>query len=215
MGKASKWFRGLFGLKKSSSSTTDSSSSRPFSKEKRRWSFVKSYREKDNFTTHHGNDTQNFVVNHNDNDTTRSAANNQPHNADDHDKHAIAVAAATAAVAEAAVASAQAAAAVVRLTSGGGGGGVKKTTAYVSEEWASIKIQSAFRGCLVRFSLFFFNYLNIYIFYFNVNAGFVCLLTFVFTGIAKSVVRFTLWSSGQLTRVHYSSSFGCQRFRFP
>lgn len=38
MGKASKWFRGLLGLKRPDS---------PSPKEKRRWTFVKSYREKD------------------------------------------------------------------------------------------------------------------------------------------------------------------------
>lgn len=156
MGKASKWFRGLFGLKKPSSSS-DVSSSRP-SKEKRRWSFVKSYREKDCHVTtqpNHQNDTPNFVV---DDTTTRSAHNNV--NVNDQDKHAIAVAAATAAVAEAAVAAAQAAAAVVRLTSGGGSTrGVKNTAAHVSEEWAAVKIQSAFRGCLVRFLFFFLDLL--------------------------------------------------------
>ncbi|XP_062074216.1 protein IQ-DOMAIN 22 [Humulus lupulus] len=146
MGKASKWFRGLFALKKSDTLSSSSSSFRPY-KEKRRWSFVKSYREKDQHfatTAHHPNDT-----------TTRSAVRDQPRNAQDHDddRHAIAVAAATAAVAEAAVAAAQAAAAVVRLTSGGGG---KKTTtaAHVSkEEWAALRIQSAFRGCLARRAL--------------------------------------------------------------
>jgi hypothetical protein len=74
-------------------------------------------------------------------------------------KHAIAVAAATAAAAEAAVAAAHAAAAVVRLTSSGRC--ATNTAAYVSsslsqsllgarEEWAALKIQAAFRGCLVR-----------------------------------------------------------------
>ncbi|PON58353.1 IQ motif, EF-hand binding site [Parasponia andersonii] len=148
MGKASKWFRGLFGLKKTSS---PSSTSRPSSKDKRRWSFIKSYREKD-----HPNDTPKFVVydqahDRTANDTNRSAAAASV----DHDRHAIAVAAATAAVAEAAVAAAQAAAAVVRLTRDGGGGGAVKmnTVANVSEEWAAVKIQSAFRGCLARRAL--------------------------------------------------------------
>lgn len=61
-------------------------------------------------------------------------------------KHAIAVAAATAAAADAAVAAAQAAVAVVRLTSHGRGtmfaGGGR-------ERWASVKIQTCFRGYLV------------------------------------------------------------------
>ena len=64
---------------------------------------------------------------------------------DDPNEHAIAVAAATAAVAEAALAAAKAAAEVVRLTNNAG---------YVSRRWsledfAAVKIQSAFRGYLV------------------------------------------------------------------
>lgn len=67
-------------------------------------------------------------------------------------KHAIAVAAATAAAADAAVAAAQAAVAVVRLTSHGrgtmfGGSG--------HEKWAAIKIQTVFRGYLVSKILIF------------------------------------------------------------
>lgn len=61
-------------------------------------------------------------------------------------KHAIAVAAATAAAADAAVAAAQAAVAVVRLTSNGRGTLLKAGR----ERWAALKIQTAFRGFLVR-----------------------------------------------------------------
>ncbi|KAI5066896.1 hypothetical protein GOP47_0017424 [Adiantum capillus-veneris] len=69
---------------------------------------------------------------------------------EEHSKHAMAVAAATAAAAEAAVAAAQAAAAVVRLTSNGRSlynNGVGR------EEWAAIRIQTAFRGYLARRAL--------------------------------------------------------------
>lgn len=61
-------------------------------------------------------------------------------------KHAIAVAAATAAAADAAVAAAQAAVAVVRLTSHGRG------TMFTGDKWAAVKIQTVFRGYLVSYS---------------------------------------------------------------
>lgn len=59
-------------------------------------------------------------------------------------KHAYSVALATAAAAEAAVAAAQAAAEVVRLTA------VARYPGKSKEEIAAIKIQTAFRGYLVR-----------------------------------------------------------------
>ena len=155
MGKASKWFRGLLGLKKTDSPapTPAPAPARLDKSVKRRWSFVRSYREKDH--TRHANDR-------------RGALYGEPHppsayaDGVDPNKHAIAVAAATAAVAEAAVAAAQAAAAVVRLTSSGRSAA---PSAYVSagfsarEEWAVIKIQSLFRGYLVG-TLFFFLFVN-------------------------------------------------------
>lgn len=147
MGKASKWFRGLLGLNKK----TDSHSQTPKPpKEKRRWSFVKSYREKDH---HHHQQTKH----NNDQTTTKAEATSYgkvsaAEHEEDANKHAIAVAAATAAAAEAAVAAAHAAAAVVRLTSSGRCD-TNTAVAYVSggvrEEWAALKIQAAFRGSLV------------------------------------------------------------------
>ncbi|KAI4315377.1 hypothetical protein L6164_028192 [Bauhinia variegata] len=145
MGKAAKWFRSFLGLKSS-----DSSSSPKPPKERRRWSFVKSYREKDlrRPTTTKPTDHHTIYV----------APQHEP--GLDPDKHAIAVAAATAAVAEAAVAAAQAAAAVVRLTSSGHGAGNAAVTARnnsaataIREQWAAIKIQAAFRGFLARKAL--------------------------------------------------------------
>lgn len=128
MGKASKWFRGLLGLKKTEYAT---SPAKP-PKEKRRWSFVKSsYTEKDNTTAA----------------TCPPLRNNN--------NHAMAVAAATAAVAEAAVAAAEAAAVVVRLTSNSGrcaDGGPTR----IRQHWAAVKIQAAFRGCLVRILRYYF-----------------------------------------------------------
>ncbi|KAL9225296.1 hypothetical protein vseg_001240 [Gypsophila vaccaria] len=69
--------------------------------------------------------------------------------AEEANKHAIAVAAATAAVAEAALAAARAAAEVVRLT---------RTSGHLSRRWtmddvAAVKIQSVFRGYLARKAL--------------------------------------------------------------
>lgn len=147
MGKASKWFRNIFRLKKSEHTN---SFSQP--KHKRRWSFVNSYREKDSPTD---------AIKRNSLNGRQAAVDNVPSTeCEDPNKHAIAVAAATAAVAEAAVAAAQAAAAVVRLTSSSGRCGDYPAT-YVGscgrarDELAAIKIQSAFRGYLVRIS---FNY---------------------------------------------------------
>ncbi|KAK7346604.1 hypothetical protein VNO80_21127 [Phaseolus coccineus] len=125
MGKASKWFRGLLGLKKTEHST---SPTKP-PKEKRRWSFVKSYTEKDNNT-----------------------GATCPQQGSNGSKHAMAVAAATAAVAEAAVAAAEAAAVVVRLTSSSGRCADAGPT-RIRQHWAAVKIQAAFRGCLARRAL--------------------------------------------------------------
>ncbi|KAK1273682.1 Protein IQ-DOMAIN 31 [Acorus gramineus] len=134
MGKASRWLRGLLGGKKPPPSTA---ASQP-AKEKKRWGFVRSFRDRD------GASEGAYVAGGGDDD--------------EQSKHAIAVAAATAAVAEAAVAAAQAAAEVVRLTSSGrcgssAAGSFVGGAGWRREEWAAVKIQAAFRGYLARRAL--------------------------------------------------------------
>lgn len=126
MGKASRWFRAIFGG--GGKKASDSSSSSP-AKEKKKWGFARgsSYAESSSYGE-----------------------------AVDANKHAIAVAAATAAVAEAALAAAHAAAEVVRLTSGGSGSSSRPNTAAYDRgrrELAAVKIQSAFRAYLVSILL--------------------------------------------------------------
>ncbi|KAK0588115.1 hypothetical protein LWI29_034516 [Acer saccharum] len=154
MGRASKWFRSILGLKKPDPTPPPPPPTRSRSKEKRRWSFVKSYREKDYHRNSSSTAKQHSLYGHHD---TAAAAAAKPTDDDDttSEKHAIAVAAATAAVAEAAVAAAQAAAAVVRLTSSSG-----RCRSYpascrgtLDDVAAAIKIQSAFRGYLARRAL--------------------------------------------------------------
>lgn len=152
MVKAGKWFRGLLGLKKPecAANPNQNPSAKP---PKRRWSFVKSNREKEG-----GLDK-----------SQRGASTARLDAAVDPSKHAVAVAAATAKVAEAAIAAAQAAAAVVQLTSSGRSGGsgaaawcgsTVNSTACINrnaggygirEELAAVKIQSHFRAYLVTF----------------------------------------------------------------
>ncbi|GFQ01349.1 hypothetical protein PHJA_002278800 [Phtheirospermum japonicum] len=147
MGKASKWFRALLGLKNADPNHGQSQKPPP----KKKWSFAKSHREKDPQKPR------------------QSVAPGGGDDDDDASRHAIAVAAATAAVAEAAVAAAQAAAAVVQLTSSGrsistagGDGGelcgsahvTRRGGGYVSrDEWAAVMIQSHFRAYLSRRAL--------------------------------------------------------------
>lgn len=147
MGKASKWFRALLGLKKSDPNPNTHQIPQP---PKKKWSFAKSHKEEGRQKSQHG------VVT----------------NDDDHSHHAVAVAAAKAAVAEAAVAAAQAAAVVVRLTSGterNTGFSHISTTACVSKagagrgsrkDRAAVTIQSHFRAYLVCYALHTFHFIS-------------------------------------------------------
>ncbi|KAL9246753.1 hypothetical protein vseg_020249 [Gypsophila vaccaria] len=146
MGKATRWFRGLLGLTRPDPNPNPNPNPKQQKDNKRRWSFVKSYREKSSSSGRRRPHSY-------DNNAPATSSSSLAH--DDASRHAIAVAAATAAVAEAAVAAAQAAAAVVRLThgvprvsrGGGGGGGGERVV------WAVVVIQSRFRGYLARRAL--------------------------------------------------------------
>ncbi|KAI3522546.1 hypothetical protein L1887_00415 [Cichorium endivia] len=148
MGKTSKFFKALFGFKASDDATHQTPSRSDHNKQpKRRWSFIKSNRDKLN---HHLPNTfdpsltlprytplhhQSSVKTTGCNETTGSI------------NHAIPVAAANVEVAEYTVAAPHAATEVVRMTS--------RTTAGsgLHVEWAAIKIQSYFRGYLSRKAL--------------------------------------------------------------
>ncbi|KAJ7534279.1 hypothetical protein O6H91_13G087500 [Diphasiastrum complanatum] len=145
MGKKSKWFlavkRAFGSPSKISEKSNDANalplkteSSKQATKEKRKWVFGKSSSSENS-----ADSRSNFTL----------SAETSPVEAEEKSKHALAVAVATAVAAEAAVAAANAAAAVVRLTGA-------KTSHYAGkyiEEWAAIKIQTAFRGYLSRRAL--------------------------------------------------------------
>ncbi|KAI4329199.1 hypothetical protein L6164_021489 [Bauhinia variegata] len=146
MGKATRWLKGLLGIKtdKQKEYSVNSGSLASDKKvEKKRWSFAKSGKDPDVDQSPVSIATG---VSASDNAWLRSYMSETEK---EQNKHAIAVAAATAAAADAAVAAAQAAMAVVRLTSHGRGtmfnGG--------RERWAAVKIQSVFRGFLARKAL--------------------------------------------------------------
>ncbi|GJW60261.1 IQ-DOMAIN 14-like protein [Tanacetum coccineum] len=124
MGKVSRWFRGVLGMKKDKENIDKSNAKR-----KKRWSFGKCMKDP----------SQRATV---ENDSTRmrscmSAVEKEQNN------HAIAIAATATAAADAIVASPQALVAVVRLSSDGRG-----TLFSGREKWAAIKIQSVYRGHL-------------------------------------------------------------------
>ncbi|XP_061358367.1 protein IQ-domain 26-like [Gastrolobium bilobum] len=139
MGKASRWLKGLLGMKKEKDHSDNSGSLAPDKKEKKRWSFTKQ-----------GKDMVSHIaptsVPPTDNTWLRSYI---AETENEQNKHAIAVAAATAAAADAAVAAAQAAVAVVRLTSQGRG----TLFSGSREKWGAVKIQTFFRGYLARKAL--------------------------------------------------------------
>ncbi|KAK1434154.1 hypothetical protein QVD17_11072 [Tagetes erecta] len=132
MGKATRWFKGLLGMKDKENVNNFNSGDR---KDKKRWSFAKPLKEQQ--PTPSSTDTV----------WLRSYMSETEQ---EQNKHAIAVAAATAAAADAAVAAAQAAVAVVRLTNQR-----RTTTPFNSgrETLAAVKIQKVFRSHLARKAL--------------------------------------------------------------
>ncbi|KAL0425018.1 UNVERIFIED_CONTAM: hypothetical protein Sradi_1036600 [Sesamum radiatum] len=135
MGKATRWLRGLLGLKKDKQNV-DSNANSGGKMEKRRWSFVKPAKDS-------GGLAQIPVhVPPADAAWLRSLVADSEK---EQNKHAIAVAAATAAAADAAVAAAQAAVAVVRLTSQG-----REARKALRALRGLVKLQALVRGYLVR-----------------------------------------------------------------
>lgn len=165
MGRATRWLKGLLGMKKEKvDHHADSSNATPPSvrKEKKRWSFGKSIKA----TSAVGHVSANLPPNIHPSDAAwlRSYL---AESENEQNKHAIAVAAATAAAADAAVAAAQAAVAVVRLTSHGTGLMYEKR-----DGWAAVKIQTVFRGYLVMCARHFPSKLLLYsVFNFDYRYG--------------------------------------------
>ncbi|GJY08372.1 IQ-DOMAIN 14-like protein [Tanacetum coccineum] len=129
MGKVSRWFRGVLGMKKDKENIDNSNAKR-----KKRWSFGKCMKDP----------SQRATV---ENDSTRMrscmSASEKEQN-----KHDIAITATATAAADEAVASPQALVVVVRLSSDGRG-----TLFSGMEKWAATKIQSVYRGHLARRAL--------------------------------------------------------------
>ncbi|KAF2552185.1 hypothetical protein F2Q68_00037298 [Brassica cretica] len=170
MRKASRWFRNLFGLNKPDPGYPDPSIVTPSrSFPKRRWSFVKSKREKGNAPPNHhpsppplrsSTPPPSYLQSSpSDGRRWKQKLVREDEGDKESDDHEVALAAATSIVAEATVAAASAAAAVVRLTSTANfNSGFNDVVAHVSrfdryrsgrDSLAAIKIQSTFRGYLV------------------------------------------------------------------
>ncbi|GAV75917.1 IQ domain-containing protein/DUF4005 domain-containing protein [Cephalotus follicularis] len=148
MGKTRRWLKGLLGMKKEKDKDQldNLSESSVFSekrKEKKRWSFGRSWRESQVPSQIPVNVVSNFPAS-----DASWLCSYIVDNEEEQNKHAIAVASATAAAADAAVAAAHAAVAVVRLTSNGRGNFVDGRA-----KLAATKIQCVFRGYLARRAL--------------------------------------------------------------
>ncbi|KAL1804871.1 hypothetical protein ACET3Z_027939 [Daucus carota] len=141
MGKATRWLKGLFGMKKDKDPAENSTSGDR--KNKNGQNVGHSGRGSTGLLHNHATIPPNITPA----EVSWLKSNFFNDSDSEQTKHAIAVAAATAAAADAAVAAAQAAAEVVRLTSRANmlGGGRERT--------AAIKIQSLFRGYLSRKAL--------------------------------------------------------------
>ncbi|GJW14804.1 IQ-DOMAIN 14-like protein [Tanacetum coccineum] len=125
MGKVTRWFRGVLGMKKDKVNIDNSNA-----KTKKRWSFGKCMKDLSQRVTGKTIDSTRMR-------SCISALEKEQN------KHAIAVGATTAAVA-----GAQAAVAVARLTSEG-----RDTLFSVREKWAATKIQSVYKGHLAQLAI--------------------------------------------------------------
>ncbi|XP_072960535.1 protein IQ-domain 26-like isoform X1 [Typha angustifolia] len=133
MGRAIRWLRNLLGGRKEPKEHKEYASYGCFDmREKKRWSFARSTRDS-------GHEV----------DDPKWLSSMYAERTQEQGTHAIAVAAATAAAADAALAAAHAAAAVVRLTSQGRGA----KFAGAHEQFAAVKIQTAFRAYLAKKAL--------------------------------------------------------------
>ncbi|CAF2078412.1 unnamed protein product [Brassica oleracea var. botrytis] len=131
MGRAARWFKGIFGMKKSKENRVSGDSE---------------------YSGNGGGEAGGSLIHRKvlqaDSVWLRTY---MAETDNEQNKHSIAVAAATAAAADAAVAAAQAAVAVVRLTSNGRAGGYSGGNGV--ERWAAVKIQTIFKGYLARKAL--------------------------------------------------------------